>query len=129
MQNPYDVLNVEKDTPFPKIREQYYELSKIFHPDKQSSQTQSKAGTYFASIEEAFKKISTPFRRFVFDSFGEEGCKIVMEATYIFAEWEKEFNTLKANLEEDSMPRDKQTEASHRIKELKRVCPTLVVKG
>ena len=47
----YTVLNVSTDCSLDEIKKSYKQLAKIFHPDK----NQSESGAKFKSISEAYK--------------------------------------------------------------------------
>ena len=72
-ENPYELLNLPMNADPKKIKERYYALSKVFHPDKQSSEMYDHTKQYFEKIEEAYKAIASPFNRFLFENLGYEG--------------------------------------------------------
>jgi DnaJ-class molecular chaperone len=72
-QNPYEILNLPEKADYQTIRERYYQFSKAFHPDKQPLELYEESKRYFLMIEEAYKSISSPFCRFLFNNIGKSG--------------------------------------------------------
>jgi len=52
--NPYFLLNVEKQDPFPKIKAAFYKLAQEYHPVKNPSPS---ATVHFLKIKQAFEDI------------------------------------------------------------------------
>jgi len=65
-EDPFLIFNVPKTAPLDAIKERFRALSLAFHPDKQPFDLAQKTTIYFLKIEEAFRILSSPFRRFVF---------------------------------------------------------------
>eukprot|EP01017_Pseudomicrothorax_dubius_P050787 TRINITY_DN9666_c0_g1_i1.p1 TRINITY_DN9666_c0_g1~~TRINITY_DN9666_c0_g1_i1.p1 ORF type:complete len:571 (+),score=130.43 TRINITY_DN9666_c0_g1_i1:64-1776(+) len=80
--SPYTVLNLPPTCSYHELKERFHEQSKIFHPDKQSLEHQGMANEYFGRLEHAFKKVSTPFRRWLYDHFGE----VALDLRHMYAE-------------------------------------------
>ena len=56
--NYYEILNVDQKSTMKEIKKQYYKLSKIYHPDKCSSDHNK-----FLQISEAYNILSVPIKR------------------------------------------------------------------
>ena len=69
----YEILNVDKNSTQKEIREKYYKLSKVFHPDKQPAHLKDLSKIYFNKIETAYKVLINPLSRFLYDSFNDYG--------------------------------------------------------
>ena len=72
-ENPYELLNLPINADPKKIKERYYQLSKVFHPDKQPTEMYEYTKQYFEKVEESYKAIASPFNRFLFENLGYEG--------------------------------------------------------
>ena len=68
--NPYEILQLPQDATIDEIKERYRHLSLHLHPDKQPLANYQVANQYFLEIDEAYKIITKPIRRFVFKEFG-----------------------------------------------------------
>ena len=63
--NLYELLNVEKNATFPQIKKQYLKLAIILHPDKGGSEEE------FKQLAEAYKILSDPEKRKLYDTYGK----------------------------------------------------------
>ena len=71
--NPYKVLNLPENASQKEVKSRFYSFSRAFHPDKQPSELFKESAQHFERIEEAYKILSTPMRKYVFDKYGIEG--------------------------------------------------------
>jgi len=71
--NPYKVLNLPEEASQKEVKSRFFSLSKAFHPDKQPTDLFHESSTQFELIEEAYKILSTPMRKYIFDKYGVEG--------------------------------------------------------
>ena len=60
--NYYEILNVDRNSTMKEITKQYYKLSKIYHPDKKSNDSEK-----FLKISEAYNILSIPIKRYKYD--------------------------------------------------------------
>ncbi|CAD8153219.1 unnamed protein product [Paramecium pentaurelia] len=90
MQNPYQSLGLPENATFSQIKEQYRELSKVFHPDKQSQENYNLSVETFEKIDQAYKIIGNEFNKLVYDNFGFAGVQLLIENKQHFEliEWE-----------------------------------------
>lgn len=65
-QNPYHILHLDEDATYEEIRERYKHLTKNLHPDKQPLENYQMAKKHFELVDQAYKKIGSPLRRFLF---------------------------------------------------------------
>lgn len=72
----YTILNSKREDKPQKIKENYFYLSKIFHPDKQPSETMVIASEYFSRLEEAYKVLTDPLKRYIYDNYGDYGLEL-----------------------------------------------------
>jgi curved DNA-binding protein CbpA len=68
--DPYVLLNVPLDADFKAIKDRYFMYSRVFHPDKQSAGVYLESREQFEVIDRAYKAISTPFLKLIYDRFG-----------------------------------------------------------
>jgi len=68
--DPYILLNVPIDADFKAIKDRYFLLSRVFHPDKAPSGMYLESREQFEVIDRAYKAISTPFLKLIYDHFG-----------------------------------------------------------
>jgi len=73
--NFYKILNVDKDASFNQIKKQYLKLAVIFHPDKGGSDEE------FKQLAEAYKVLSDPEKRKLYDTYGRTGIKHDLQKT------------------------------------------------
>lgn len=71
--NPYKILNLSEDASQKEVKSRFYSLSRAFHPDKQPPELVRESAQQFEKIEQAYKILSTPMRKYVFDKYGIEG--------------------------------------------------------
>ena len=76
--NYYEILNVEKDATFSVIKKQYLKLAVILHPDKGGSAHE------FKELAEAYKVLSDPEKRKLYDSYGKNGIRNEIPKTNAF---------------------------------------------
>lgn len=59
--NPYDILEVPRDTPFADVRVKYFKIARIHHPDKFTGTDEEKRDNeeYFKRVTVAYRKIET----------------------------------------------------------------------
>jgi DnaJ-class molecular chaperone len=86
--NPYHVLQIDDSATFDEVRERHHMLSKTFHPDKQSNNNYDLAKEYFFKIDWAYKALSTPLRRYVYEQFGIQGIEMIEKYPYEFSAYE-----------------------------------------
>lgn len=92
IEHPYELLNLPLNADPKKIKERYYSLSKVFHPDKQSFEMYEYTKIYFEKIEESYKAIASPFNRFLFENLGYEGIHLLEKNYYKFIDLEEAYN-------------------------------------
>lgn len=68
--DPYVLLNVPLDADFKAIKDRYFMYSRVFHPDKQSAGMYLESREQFEVIDRAYKAISSPFLKLIYDRFG-----------------------------------------------------------
>ena len=76
IRNPYEVLHLSEEASYEEIKSRYKHLTKLIHPDKQPH-NRLLATKHFEEIENAYKSISSPLRRYVFSEFGVAGIKLL----------------------------------------------------
>jgi len=86
--NPYHVLQIDETAACEEVRERYLTLSKTFHPDKQPTANYDIAKQYFFRIDWAYKALSTPLRRYVYEQFGIKGIELVEKYPHDFSPYE-----------------------------------------
>ena len=67
----YDILNIPKEIEQGKIKRAYHKLAMKYHPDKNPDNDE--AQNKMAQVAEAYKILSDPKTRKVYDNFGHEG--------------------------------------------------------
>ena len=72
----YKLLWVNKDSTQAEIRQNYKALSRVVHPDKSNLQEMEKSLQIFRNLEEAFKVLSCPVQRHLYDHYGDHGLEI-----------------------------------------------------
>lgn len=70
-QKLYDMLQVPRDATEGQIKRSYYVLARKYHPDKNANDSQSKAK--FQQLAEAYRVLSDPESRAVYDRYGDRG--------------------------------------------------------
>jgi molecular chaperone DnaJ len=71
VQDPYDVLGVERDASTEEVKSAFRRLAQRFHPDKNPGD--DAAQQKFKEINSAYQILSDPEKRAVFDRFGNTG--------------------------------------------------------
>ena len=71
MQDPYDVLGVERGASVDEVKSAFRRLAQRFHPDKNPGNDQ--AQQKFKEINAAYQILSDPEKRAMFDRFGRAG--------------------------------------------------------
>jgi molecular chaperone DnaJ len=64
----YDVLGIDADAPLAAIRDAYRELARVHHPDRHGSAAGGAVADDMAAINEAYRVLSDPARRAVYDA-------------------------------------------------------------
>ena len=77
--NPYEILHLGEDASYSEIKERYRHLTRYLHPDKQPLENYQHTKKLFEEIDEAYKSISSPLRRFLFREYGVTALKILDE--------------------------------------------------
>ena len=88
--NPYQILHLEEDASYEEIKERYRHLTRSLHPDKQPLENYQATKKLFEEIDEAYKSISSPLRRFLFREFGLPALRILEEVPDYFEEFDVE---------------------------------------
>jgi DnaJ-class molecular chaperone len=60
----------------------------MVHPDKHPIESYPMAHAYFNEIDQAYKSISTPLRRFIFKNYGPVCITIAENNPFMFIEYE-----------------------------------------
>jgi molecular chaperone DnaJ len=71
VQDPYDVLGVERDASTDEVKSAFRRLAQRFHPDRNPGDDQ--AQQKFKEINAAYQILSDPEKRAMFDRFGNAG--------------------------------------------------------
>ena len=72
----YKLLWVNKDSTQAEIRQNYKALSRVVHPDKSNQEEMEKSLKIFRNLEEAFKVLSCPIQRYLYDQYGDRGLEV-----------------------------------------------------
>ncbi len=75
--SPYEILHLEEDATYDEIKERYRHLTKNLHPDKQPLENYQITKKLFEQIDEAYKSIASPLRRFLFREYGLPALRIL----------------------------------------------------
>lgn len=86
--DPYRVLELPEEATFEQIKDRYRHLSKFLHPDKQPLENYQMAQENFKQIDEAYKSISSPLRRYIYHKFGYGGIRVLEACPYDFKPYE-----------------------------------------
>ncbi|KAL2313831.1 DNAJC11 family DNAJ domain-containing protein [Schizosaccharomyces pombe] len=71
----YLALGLPKDATSDQIKESYYRLSRLFHPDRHTADQKAAAEEKFQIIQHAYEVLSDPSKKEIYDNFGEQGLK------------------------------------------------------
>ena len=100
----YTLLNVDRKASQDEIRSAYRRLCRIYHPDRyQDPQKQVTAGTFFRRVQEAYRILSDPRTRAVYDRSGKKGLETdmaIIERTTLPSELLEEYEKLRSLWEE-----------------------------
>lgn len=106
----YALLNVDKNATQDEIRSAYRRMCLIYHPDRyQDPQKQATATTLFRRVEEAYRILSDPRTRSVYDRSGKKGLEIdmaVVQRAPLPAELLEEYEKLRNLWEERTYIQD-----------------------
>ncbi|KAI8390212.1 hypothetical protein BD560DRAFT_380258 [Blakeslea trispora] len=70
----YGVLNISRKASEEEIKESYKKLCRFFHPDKHTDESKKKmAESRFQVVQKAYEVLSSPQKRAIYDTYGEEG--------------------------------------------------------
>ena len=100
----YTLLNVDRHATQDEIRSAYRRLCRIYHPDRyQDPQKQITAGTFFRRVQDAYRILSDPRTRAVYDRSGKKGLEndmAIIERTTLPTELLEEYEKLRSLWEE-----------------------------
>ena len=106
----YTLLNVDKNATQDEIRSAYRRMCLIYHPDRyQDPQKQATATTFFRRVEEAYRILSDPRTRSVYDRSGKKGLEIdmaVVQRAPLPSELLEEYEKLRSLWEERTYIQD-----------------------
>lgn len=108
-QNIYKVLGVSNYASQDEIKRAYYALSKMYHSDKHPPEIAEYANQLFIEAQQAYKILSDPFLKFVYDSFGSNGIQLVAENYAFFEEARGLFEEGLANNKYEQVEKAKNT--------------------
>ncbi|KAL4490451.1 hypothetical protein ABPG72_002661 [Tetrahymena utriculariae] len=91
LEDPYAILNVPINADQKQIKEKYYEYSRVFHPDKQQPHLYLESRSQFEQIDKAYKAISNPFSKLIYDNYGYPGVIICNEHSNKFIDLEEQY--------------------------------------
>lgn len=102
----YALLNISKDANQEEIRRSYHRLCRIYHPDRYQDERKQKTATeFFRRIQEAYKVLSDPRTRAIYDKRGMAGLSedmAIVERTTLPSELMEEYEKLRELWEERS---------------------------
>lgn len=100
----YTVLNVETTATQEEVRRAYRRLCRTYHPDRhQDPQKQQMAANFFRRIQEAYRVLSDPRTRAIYDRSGKKGLQddmAIIERTTLPSELLEEYEKLRTLWEE-----------------------------
>lgn len=106
----YTLLNVSRNAEQEEIRRSYRRLCRIYHPDRyQDENKQKTAVEFFRRIQEAYKVLSDPRTRSIYDKRGRSGLNedmAVIERTSLPSELIEEYEKLRELWEERTYIQD-----------------------
>jgi len=118
--NPYKVLNLTEDASQKEVKSRFFSLSRAFHPDKQPPELFKESSQQFEKVELAYKILSTPMRKYVYDKYGLEGIKVCNDKAGKLGTLEEEYKNIVARYEnsqeEDEIDEIKVKEAKAEMK-------------
>ena len=85
----YDLLWLPKTATDEQIKLHYKQLAKAVHPDR-NDQNEEQANLTFREVENAFRVLSNPVTRAIYDFYGDEGLGIYESYKQQFEEIKKE---------------------------------------
>ncbi|KAL4483245.1 hypothetical protein ABPG74_019271 [Tetrahymena malaccensis] len=91
LEDPYAILNIPIDADQKQIKEKFYEYSRVFHPDKQQPHLYLESRSQFEQIDKAYKAISNPFTKLIYDNYGYQGVIICSEHSNKFIDLEEQY--------------------------------------
>ena len=77
--DPYLVLGLNSNSTLKDVKETYRDLSKVFHPDRSPPSHYQISKIQFQNIDTAYKMLSTPFNKMIYEHFGFSGIEIVIK--------------------------------------------------
>ena len=102
----YALLNVRTDADQEEIRRSYHRLCRIYHPDRYQDENKQKTATeFFRRIQDAYKVLSDPRTRAIYDRRGMVGLSddmAIVERTTLPTELMEEYEKLRELWEERS---------------------------
>ncbi|EPX72018.1 DNAJC11 family DNAJ domain-containing protein [Schizosaccharomyces octosporus yFS286] len=72
----YEVLGLPVDATAEQIKDAYYRLSKLFHPDRHNLEQKVVAEQKFQRVQAAYEVLSDPIKRQIYDKYGMKGLKV-----------------------------------------------------
>ena len=102
----YTLLNVSKTADQDEIRRSYRRLCRIYHPDRHQDESKQKTAVeFFRRLQEAYKVLSDPRTRAIYDRRGKTGLSedmAIIERTTLPSELIEEYEKLRELWEERS---------------------------
>lgn len=115
----YTLLNVSRNSSPEEIRSAYRRLCRIYHPDRyQDPQKQATASTFFRRVQEAYRILSDPRTRAVYDKSGKKGLQddmAIIERTSLPSELLEEYEKLRSLWEERTYIQQANPQGSFRM--------------
>lgn len=112
----YTLLNVSNNADQDEIRRAYHRLCKFYHPDKYLDEEKQKIATkFFRRIQEAYKVLSDPRTRAIYDKKGKAGLEndmAIVERTSLPTELLEEYEKLKELWEDRTYIQDSEPHGS-----------------
>lgn len=100
----YTLLNIDKDATPEQIRSAYRKLCRLYHPDRhQDSHKQQTAANFFKRIQEAYRVLSDPRTKALYDRNGKKGLQndmALIERSTLPTELLEEYENMKKLWEE-----------------------------
>ena len=115
----YTLLNVDKAADLDEIKKSYRRLCRIYHPDRYQDESKQKSATeFFRRIQEAYKVLSDPRKRSIYDKRGRVGLSddmALIERTSLPSELLEEYEKLRELWEERSYIQDSHPRGDFRM--------------